>query len=126
MVKSSSISTGVDIIAINRVSAAVDQWHDSFLKRVYTDKELEHYRNEISSLAVRFAAKEAAMKALGCGMFELRWNDIEILSHTNGKPYINLLGRSRIKANEKGISDISVSLSHEKHYAVAFVVAYAK
>lgn len=126
MVKSSFIATGVDIVAIDRIAQAVAQWQDSFLRRIFTDKEIQYCNNAASRLAVRFAAKEAVMKALGCGMFNLRWCDIEILAQESGKPYINLSGRSKIKANEKGISDISVSLSHEKHYAIAFVVAYAK
>ena len=124
MIRSISITTGVDIISVDRLAKAVDQWQDSFLKRIYTDSELEYCKGATSSLAARFAAKEAVMKAIGCGMFNTNWRDIEILTESNGKPYINLKGRSRNIANEKGINDFAVSLSHDKHYAIAFVVAY--
>ncbi len=120
-----SLSTGVDIVSVERIDRAIAQWQDSFLNRIFTEKEMACCDGNVSRLAVRFAAKEAVMKAMDCGMFDIGWRDIEILSQTNGKPFINLLGRSKIKANEMGINELSVSLSHEKHYALAFVVAYA-
>lgn len=63
----SRIHSGIDIVEIQRIEQAVLSWQDSFLKRIYTEAELESGHNVASSLAARFAAKEAVMKALGIG-----------------------------------------------------------
>ena len=114
---------GVDIVEIGRIKEAVEHWGERFLKRVYTEAELAAYRNKPSSLAVRFACKEAVMKLLGTGRNDVRWREIETLSHSSGKPLVNLYGRARSKADELGIREIAVSLSHSKEYAVAYVSA---
>ena len=112
----------MDIIEIHRIKQAILTWEDSFVKRIYTDAELEDCHNAASSLAARFAAKEAVMKALGTGTKGLSWRDIEILSNSNGAPLIQLHGRVQNKAREIGVTGFSVSISHSKQYAVAFVI----
>ena len=113
---------GIDIVEIARIEQAIMQWQDSFLKRIYTEAELDTSSNRIPTLAANFAAKEAVMKALGTGTKGVGWREIEVVSDPNGKPLIQLHGRARNKANEIGISDFSISLSHTKEYAVASVV----
>jgi len=112
---------GVDIIEIARIKKAIARWGEAFLRRVYTDSELELYRKKPSSLAVRFACKEAVMKLLGTGRNGINWREIETLSHPGGKPSVNLYGRAQSKANELGLKEIAVSLSHSKEYAIASV-----
>jgi len=113
---------GVDIMEIARIEGAIARWGERFLERVYTDAELECYRNRPASLASRFAAKEAVIKALG-GLSEgFRWREIETLSDEAGKPLLNVSGSMREKALSLGLDGFSVSLSDSGAYSVAFVV----
>ena len=125
MEKPPRIAVGVDIIEIDRIEQATVSWHDSFLKRIYTEAELESSGNKPSSLAARFAAKEAVMKALSTGAKGISWKDIEVLSNNDGAPFVRLYGRAYDKAKEIGISAFSISMSHSKQYAIAMVVGYA-
>jgi holo-[acyl-carrier protein] synthase len=119
------IAVGVDIIEIDRIEEAALSWQGSFLKRVYTEAELESSGNKPSSLAARFAAKEAVMKALGTGAKGLGWKDIEVLSNSDGAPFVRLHGRAHDKAKEIGMSQFAISMSHSRRYAIAMVVGYA-
>ncbi|MDY6893085.1 MAG: holo-ACP synthase [Chloroflexota bacterium] len=125
MANLSKTTVGVDIIEIERIEQAVSAWQGSFLKRIYTEAELESCHSVIPSLAARFAAKEATMKALGINSRGLNWRDIEVLSNNNGAPLVQLHGRAYKKAEELGVTGISVSMSHSKQYAVAFVISDA-
>jgi len=116
------IPIGVDIIEIRRIRQAISRWGNSFLKRVYTNNELEYCHNEAMRLAARFAAKEAVMKALGIGTKGIGWKDIEILLNSDGAPRIQLHGQAHKKSKELGITEFSVTLSHSKQYAIAFVI----
>jgi len=120
----SDTAIGVDIIEIGRIGRAVSRWQDSFLKRIYTPAELDDHHN-ISSLAARFAAKEAVMKALGMGVGAVSWRDIEILRKEGGAPLVKLHGRALARSKEIGIARFSISMSHSREYAVAFVVGHA-
>jgi holo-[acyl-carrier protein] synthase len=113
---------GVDIVEIKRIQKVIAHWKDRFLKRVFTPKELSLYSQRNSSLAVRFAAKEAVLKSLGACDSGISWQDIEVLAETNGKPIINLSGKARMTAQQLSIKELVVSLSHSEDYAVAFVV----
>jgi len=119
------IHVGIDIIEINRIEQAISSWQNSFLKRIYTEAELQDCHNVASSLAAHFAAKEAVMKTLGTGTKGLNWRDIEILSNSDGVPLVQLHGRAQNKAKEIGINEFSVTISHSKQYAVAFVIGDA-
>jgi holo-[acyl-carrier protein] synthase len=121
----SKTSVGTDIIEIHRIEQAISSWQDSFLRRIYTEAELESCHNRASSLAARFAAKEAVMKALGTGAEGVNWQDIEILSDSDGAPVVQLHHRAERKAEENGIAKFSVTMSHCKEYAVAFVIGDA-
>ena len=117
------LSAGVDIIEISRIQRALDRWGERFLRHIYTPAEIELCRSKIPALAVRFAGKEAVMKALGTGTHGVGWKDIEILPDSRGKPGVNLYGRAKVRAQMLGMHHLAISLSHSHEYAVAFVVA---
>lgn len=115
-------SIGVDIIEIERVQAVINRWGQRFLGRIYTEAELDFCRGRVPELAVRFAGKEAVMKALGTGRRGVSWRDIEILSNRRRAPLVFLHGRARRRANKLAIEGLAISLSHSRDYAVASVV----
>jgi holo-[acyl-carrier protein] synthase len=122
------LTTGVDIIYIPRIERALKEFGDRFLLRVYTPLERLYCRERIPELAVRFAAKEAVAKALGVGMRILardgiQWHEAETIGDTRGKPMVRLHGSAARRAEELGLTEWAVSLSHEREYAVAFVIA---
>ena len=116
------LSTGVDIIEIPRVRRIVEQYGQRFLDRIFTPEEKSYCRGRAPNLAARFAAKEATMKSLGTGVRGVGWKDIEVVRAPSGAPAIELHGRARTRAERLGVREISVSLSHSREYAVAFVV----
>jgi holo-[acyl-carrier protein] synthase len=116
------LAVGIDIIEIKRIEDAILEWQDSFLFKVYTKAELSSCNNAVSSLAARFAAKEAVMKALGTGTVGMRWPDIEIMSDSNGLPVVQLHGSAYEKSLELGIQEFSISISHSDIHAVAVVI----
>ena len=95
------------------------------MRRIYTEEELRICRNRTPALAVRFAAKEAVMKALGTGTKGVAWREIEVLSNSDGKPLVCLHGRALKKAEELGLGEFAISLSHSREYAIASVVGEA-
>jgi holo-[acyl-carrier protein] synthase len=115
-------SVGVDIIEIDRVKDVIDRWGQRFLGRIYTEAELDFCRGRVPELAVRFAGKEAVMKALGTGRKGVSWRDIEILPNRRRAPLVYLHGRARRRARKLGIEEMAISLSHSRNYAVASVV----
>jgi holo-[acyl-carrier protein] synthase len=121
--RSGRIAAGVDIIEIARVKRSLDDFGDRFLNRVYTERERERYRNRVSELAARFAAKEATSKVLGTGIRGIRWREMEVLSNRRGKPVLVLHGSAKERADLLGLTDFSVTLTHSRTDALAFVVA---
>ena len=117
------LTTGVDIIEIPRIKQVLDRYGQRFLKRVFTPDEIDYCRGRAPNLAGRFAAKEAAMKALGTGVRGVSWKDIEVVRAESGAPSVTLHGRAEERAVRLRLIDISVSISHSREYAVAFVVA---
>jgi holo-[acyl-carrier protein] synthase len=120
------LRSGVDLIEILRIRDALERHRERFLARIFTEAEQRESSGRISSLAARFAAKEAAAKALGCGIGDVSWLDIEIRSDENNAPYLVLRGEAERMANELGLTNWSVSLSHTENQAIAFVVAVGK
>jgi len=116
---------GIDIVEILRIEKAIARWGEGFLHRVYTGPELELYHKKPSSLAARFAAKEAVIKALGKST-SISLKEIEVLSEPSGKPVVNLYGRTQNQAQGLGLDGFAVSLSHSKEYAVALVAGETK
>ena len=114
---------GVDIIEITRIDEAMQRFGQRFLQRIYTGPELELCKAKANRLAVRFAGKEAVMKALGTGIKGVSWREIEVLSKPSGEPYVRLYGKAMTIASTMGLGELAISLSHSKEYAVATVVA---
>jgi holo-[acyl-carrier protein] synthase len=121
------ISCGVDICETERIEQMRAEHGERFLERTFTRDELAYSLGrprEAEHLAGRFAAKEAAMKALGTGWSGgISWLDVSVSILPSGEPRVALLGRAREVAEERGISKLHISLSHCHKYAVAMVVA---
>lgn len=113
---------GIDMIETERVAQSIARFGDRFLKRVYTERELAYCGGRVASLAARWAAKEAAAKALGTGIGDVSWREIEVINQANQRPTIELHGKAAALAEQLGLSGFAVSLSHTKEYAIAFVV----
>ncbi len=121
------LRVGTDLIEIERIEGAVHRWGERFLEKIFTAEERDAYSERISSLAARFAAKEAASKALGTGlMTEIPWTDIEVLTLPSGEPGLHLHGRAGEIAERLGLTEWSLSLSHSGGHALAVVVAMGK
>jgi holo-[acyl-carrier protein] synthase len=120
------VGTGVDIADTGRIEQVLEKHGERFLKRVFTEAEIaycERFRNKAERYAARFAAKEAAFKALGTGWREgIHWIDVEITHLPSGKPELVLTGRAREIAQKLGVVRSSVSLSHSDRYVVAHVM----
>lgn len=116
---------GIDIIEIKRIEAAIEK-NNGFLKRIFNDSEIEVFQAKglrVSSIAGFFAAKEACMKALGTGLREMKWKDIEIKNDLLGKPYVVLHNNAKEVAYKQKISEILLTISHSRENAIAHVIA---
>jgi holo-[acyl-carrier protein] synthase len=118
-----SLHTGVDMIEVARLREAIERHGERFLRRIYTPAELMQLNGNLSSLAARFAAKEAVAKTLGTGIGDLSWQEVEILRGPRREPVLNLYGEAEKMAKKRGIKRWSLSISHTHDHAVAFVVA---
>ena len=117
------LRTGVDILEIERLHDALERHGRRLLERVFTNRELAEVEGNTASLAARFAAKEAVAKALGTGIGEIGWQEIEVLRGPSREPVLYLAGKARQLADALGLQTWAISLSHSRLYAVAFVVA---
>lgn len=117
------IASGVDLVSIDRIRRTIKRWGDRFLNRCYTDRERELSRLNARFLAGRFAAKEAAAKALGTGMRGMTWLDIEVGSNESGSPVLKLYRGAEKEALRQGWFSMSVSISHDGDSVVALVTA---
>lgn len=120
------VGLGLDIAEVDRIEAAIVRHGAPFLERLFTPKEVsycEKHKNKFERYAARFAAKEAAMKALGTGWSRgVRWRDIEIVREPSGKPTLRLEGVARQIADRLGVKNISISITHSGNLALAQVV----
>lgn len=120
------VGIGSDIVAIERVEESLQKLGEKFAQRLLTETEFSEYQNKYSGaayLAKRFAAKEALVKALGTGFADgITWKQVSVHNNDKGAPYLQLSGAAQQKAHALGVSNIHLSLSDEKRYAVAFVV----
>lgn len=114
---------GVDMIEVERVQRAIERHGERFFERFFTTREREQSKEVPARLAVRFAAKEAVAKALGTGIGDMRWIDIEVCLGDRGQPYLTLHDAAARLAEDQGLTDWQVSLSHTREHAIAFVVA---
>lgn len=121
------ICCGVDMIEIQRIKDSIDKYGDSFLRRVFTQGEIDYCESRkerrYESYAARFAAKEAVSKALGTGIARgVSLKGIELAATDGGKPKVVLYGTAREKYIDMGGKSIDVSLTHSRDYAAAFAV----
>jgi holo-[acyl-carrier protein] synthase len=120
------VGLGLDIAEIDRIGAAITRHGAPFLERIYTTREVsycESHKNKFERYAARFAAKEAAMKALGTGWRRgVRWRDIEVVRQASGKPTLDLEGAARQFANDLGVKNISLTITHSGNLALAQVI----
>lgn len=117
-------SVGVDLIEIERFDKLLEKYGEKFLKRIYTEVEIEYCNKKKNkgSYAARFAAKEAVFKATGFGLGKgMTWKDVEVVNDERGKPEVRLYGRTAEILAEK---TIQLSLSHSKDAAIAMVVVH--
>ncbi|MCI7644585.1 MAG: holo-ACP synthase [Lentisphaeria bacterium] len=119
------IGLGSDIIEIERLQKVVNAHGEHFLTRVFTERELLTWGGVAnwSYLAGRWAGKEAAAKALGCGIGEnCAWLDLEILRNENGAPKLYFKGSAATTAEKLGVQRVHITISHERSYAIASVI----
>lgn len=126
MTAKESVSMGVDIVEVERISAILKR-SPAFARRGFSEEERAYCDKAASPefhYATRFAAKEAVLKALGTGFSEgIGVRDVEVALNAKGKPYVKLHGRAREVAREKGIREIPLSLSYTHTDAVACALA---
>jgi len=118
-----AIVNGIDLVEIRRLAELAPGIRHRFLARVFTAQELAQCGGRDASLAGVFAAKEAAAKALGCGIGRVGWQDLEILPDDQGKPVLRLHGQAQTLASDLGWSSWSVSITHTRENAAALVTA---
>jgi holo-[acyl-carrier protein] synthase len=120
------IGCGIDLVKIERIEKIIKKWGDNFIFRVFTSVEREYCEKKkgtkFQSYAGKFAAKEALLKALGLGLREANWKEIEIKNDKLGQPVIDTSGKLKKIASTKGVSKYFISISHTKEYAIAQVI----
>lgn len=120
------IGLGTDIVEIVRIGQMVERHGEHFINRVFTDDEIaycQRRKHSYQHFAGRWAAKEAVMKALGTGFVKgIHWRDIEVVPNKAGKPSIELRGGARDLAEQMGITEMMITISHCRAYATATVI----
>jgi holo-[acyl-carrier protein] synthase len=118
------ISIGTDIIECVRIAQMIEKHGEVFLQRVFTRREIEYCSSRKAATqhyAGRWAAKEAVLKVLGTGWARgIQWTDLEIQNEVSGAPVMKLSGKAAEIAQERGIQEVMVSISHCRAYATAF------
>ncbi|HLE44307.1 MAG TPA: holo-ACP synthase [Methylomirabilota bacterium] len=118
---------GVDLVHVPRIRQAIERWQERFLERVFTADEIAYARRRrdpAEHLAARFAAKEAALKALGTGLsMGVRWREVEVRRARGEPPRLALSGRTAALGAARGVRVLHVSLTHDGEYALAQVLA---
>ena len=121
------IGIGTDIVECLRIAKMIEKHDEMFLKRVYTQREIDYSSRSKASTehyAGRWAAKEAVLKALGTGLRGgIRWTDIEVRNDADGRPRIAFGGQAKRTCEQLGISDLQISISHCRTHATAFAIA---
>jgi holo-[acyl-carrier protein] synthase len=120
------VGLGIDISEVNRIREAIERHGDHFLKRIYTPSEIAYckkHRDPFERFAARFAAKEAAMKALGTGWRRgVRWVDIEVARMPSGQPTIKFYDATEKIAESLGVKRILLTITHSGNIAMAQVI----
>jgi holo-[acyl-carrier protein] synthase len=120
------VGMGIDVAEVKRIREVFESQRERFVRRVYTQAEAaycEQFKNKYERYAGRFAAKEAAMKALGTGWSRgVRWVDVEVARQRGGRPMLELHGEARKIADRLGVKHIAISITHTAEQAFAQVV----
>jgi holo-[acyl-carrier protein] synthase len=120
------VGSGIDIAEVSRIRHAIERFGERFLQRIFTPGEIRYCdskANRVERYAARFAAKEAAMKALGTGWNHgVRWRDCEVVRMPAGRPSIVFHGRAGEFASRLGVKNAALSLSHTVEQAIAQVI----
>ena len=120
------VGTGVDIAEVGRIRESVERFGERFLRRVFTEGEIQYCErkaNRFESYAARFAAKEAAMKALGTGWNHgIRWRDVEVVRPKGQRPTLQFHGLAAELAKKMGAKNIALSITHTSEQALANVI----
>ncbi len=117
------LRTGIDLIEVGRFSMQSPEIRARFISRVFTEAEQSYCKGLDQHLAGRFAAKEAVSKALGCGIGEVSFQEIEIVNDESGMPILHLYGKAAHRAEQLGLTMWSISITHLKEYAAASATA---
>jgi holo-[acyl-carrier protein] synthase len=122
----SVLGIGVDLVECARIERSIDRFGDRFLRRVFTDGEIEYSQSmkfPARHLAARFAAKEAVSKAFGTGIGKsMGWRDIDVRKKPSGEPYLVFGGGAEQLAKQRGVTNALITLSHSDQHAVATIV----
>lgn len=120
------LGTGVDLAEVPRIRAAIERHGGRFIERIYTPPEIayvERKANRFERYAARFAAKEAGMKAIGTGWKRgVSWRDFEVVNLPSGRPTLRLHGVASEIAQQLGVRQISLSLTHTAELGMAYVI----
>ncbi len=120
------VGTGVDLVEVARVAQLLERFGRSFRTRIFTESEVQYcekFRHKAERYAARFAAKEAAFKALGTGWGQgVRWVDVEVVRGRGGPPGLHLLGRAAEVAERMRVDHIVLSITHVQKFALAHVI----
>jgi len=120
------VGTGIDIAEVPRIAESIQRFGDRFLRRIFTEEEIRYCdskANRVERFAARFAAKEAAMKALGTGWSRgVRWRDIEVWRQPGSRPTIRFHGKAADFAAMLNTKNVALSLSHTPEQAIASVI----
>lgn len=117
------LAVGIDLIEVERMARVLTRYGDRFCDRLFTPREQEQCAGRPTSLAGRFAVKEAVVKALGTGIGDITWKEVEIISDERGRPMLTLHGTAAWLAAELGLAGWAVSLSHTDTHAIGMAVA---
>lgn len=120
------VGTGIDVVEVPRVAAALERFGRRFIERIFTEEEIRYCdskANPAERYAARFAAKEAAMKAIGTGWNHgVRWRDVEVRRMRGGRPTLVLSGKAAEFAQRLGAVRTQISLTHTAAEAIAHVI----
>lgn len=120
------LGIGIDIIEVKRVGEAVERYGERFLRRIFTEAERAYCsgkKNAAIHYAGRFAAKEAAFKAMGRGWGgNIGWKEVEVTNLDSGAPQVSFHGKALERIREMNMSRGLVSISHVQETATAIVI----
>ena len=121
------VAHGIDLVDFGRIEAMMERHGQRFLNRVFTEREqsdAQAVHNRVEKLAGRFAAKEAVLKLLGTGWRgKIAWTDIEVTNNSSGQPIVEVSGEVKKIAEQAGIEQIALSITHTANFAIASAVA---